>query len=110
MDAILGLDMEDQAHAKSVHMHHHHEENHDDDDHHHHHDHGHDEFASHVIALGQVEDAEAFQNMTRWHRFRHSSRQGAGHVAGTLPLSFRPGRCVDGYFARDRMAGRDGLW
>ena len=27
------------------------------------HDHGHDEFASHVIALGDVEDAEAFQAM-----------------------------------------------
>ena len=33
MDAILGLDMEDQAHARSAHMHHHHDDHHHEDDH-----------------------------------------------------------------------------
>ena len=33
MDAILGLDMEDQAHARSAHMHHHHDDHHHEEDH-----------------------------------------------------------------------------
>jgi cobalamin biosynthesis protein CobW len=68
MDAILGLGMEDQAHARSQHSHHHHHHHHHDDDHHdhdddhhHHHEHGHDEFASRIIALGEIDDVETLQ-------------------------------------------------
>ncbi|MEC7852482.1 MAG: cobalamin biosynthesis protein CobW [Pseudomonadota bacterium] len=118
MDAILGLDMEDQAHARSAHMHHHHhhdhhEEDHDDDDHHHHHDHGHDEFASHVIALDQVEDAAAFQDMIAAlaSDFGILRAKGRVHVAGkALPYVVQAvGRRVDGYFARDRDGGQGRL-
>ena len=68
MDAILGLGMEDQAHERAQHMHHHHGDDHDDDHddeyHHHHHEHGHDEFASYVIALEGVEAAQTCQTTT----------------------------------------------
>ena len=128
MDAILGLDMESQAHARSEHSHHHHHHHHDDDhdhhhdddhdhhhgdhDHHHHHDHGHDEFASHVIELGAVDDAEAFQAEIAAIASAYGVLRAKGRVsvAGkALPFVVQAvGRRVDGYFARDReaIAGR----
>ena len=115
MDAILGLDMEDQAHARSAQMHHHHDDHHheEDHDHHNHHDHGHDEFASHVIALGDVEDAEAFQVMIAGlaSDFGILRAKGRVTVAGkALPFVVQAvGRRVDGYFARDRDGGQGRL-
>ena len=128
MDAILGLEMESQAHARSEHSHHHHHHHHDDDhdhhhdddhdhhhgdhDHHHHHDHGHDEFASHVIELGAVDDAEAFQAEIAAIASAYGVLRAKGRVsvAGkALPFVVQAvGRRVDGYFARDReaIAGR----
>jgi len=111
MDAILGLEMEHQAHARSAQAHHHH--HHDDDhDHHHHHDHGHDEFASHVIELDAVKDADLFQAeiATIASEFGVLRAKGRVNVAGkALPFVVQAvGRRVDGYFARDReaVAGR----
>jgi cobalamin biosynthesis protein CobW len=111
MDAILGLGMEDQAHERARHMHHHHDDDHDDQDdddhhhHHHHHEHGHDEFASYVIALGGVEDAQAFQASIA----QMASEFGILRAKGRVPVSGKAlpfvvqavGRRVDGYFARE---------
>ena len=116
MDAILGLDMEDQAHARSAHMHHHHhhhDDDHDHDDDHHHHDHGHDEFASHVIAINEVDDAEAFQAMIAALASDFGILRAKGRVAvagKALPYVVQAvGRRVDGYFARDRDGGQGRL-
>ena len=116
MDAILGLDMEDQAHARSAHMHHHHhhhDDAHDHDDDHHHHDHGHDEFASHVIAINEVDDAEAFQAMIAALASDFGILRAKGRVAvagKALPYVVQAvGRRVDGYFARDRDGGQGRL-
>ncbi|XDZ65146.1 cobalamin biosynthesis protein CobW [Alphaproteobacteria bacterium LSUCC0684] len=66
LQAIFGLGLEDEAFARSEHFHHHHhhDDDHDDDDHDHdddhHHDHGHDAFASVVIRLPALGDADQF--------------------------------------------------
>lgn len=116
MDAILGLEMETQAHARSEHSHHHHHYHHhdhvDDDHHHHDHDHGHDEFTSHVIELGAVDNAEALQAEIAAIASEYGVLRAKGRVsvAGkALPFVVQAvGRRVDGYFARDReaVAGR----
>jgi cobalamin biosynthesis protein CobW len=113
MDAILGLGMEDQAHERAQHMHHHHGDDHDDDHddeyHHHHHEHGHDEFASYVIALEGVEDAQTFQTSIA----QMASEFGILRAKGRVPVSGKAlpfvvqavGRRVDGYFAREADNG-----
>ena len=119
MDAILGLGMEDQAHARSQHMHHHHHHHHHDDDadhddeHGHHHDHhhehghehGHDEFASFVIALDAIDDAADFQQRisAMASEFGILRAKGRVPVAGkALPFVVQAvGMRVDGYFARE---------
>ena len=112
MDAILGLDMEEQAHHRAEHSHHHHhhhhhhDDDHDhDDDHHHHHEHGHDEFASYIIELGEIADGDAFQKMIgdMAGEFGVLRAKGRLQVTGkALPLVVQAvGRRVDGYFARD---------
>ena len=121
MDAILGLDMEEQAHHRAEHSHHHHHHHHHDDDHDHHygdadhhhhgshhghhHEHGHDEFASHIIELDEIDDAEAFQQSIAdmAGEFGVLRAKGRLKVAGkALPLVVQAvGRRVDGYFARD---------
>ena len=117
MDAILGLGMEEQAHARSEHSHHHHhhddEPEHDDDDHHHHHhEHGHDEFSSRIIALDGIDDVEAFQQTIAGLAAEFGILRAKGRVAvngKALPYVVQAvGRRVDGYFARDRdaVAGR----
>ena len=112
MDAILGLGMEDQAHARSEHSHHHHH-HHDDDvedrDHHHQdHDHGHDEFASRIIALDAIDDVETFQQTIAALASEFGILRAKGRVAvagKALPYVVQAvGRRVDGYFARDRDA------
>ena len=116
MDAILGLGMEDQAHARSQHAHHHHHHHdaygHDEDehdDHHHHHEHGHDEFASRIIALDEVGDVETFQRTIATLAAEFGILRAKGRVAvngKALPYVVQAvGRRVDGYFARYRDAG-----
>ena len=115
MDAILGLDMEEQAHARSQHSHHHHhhhDDDHDDghdDDHHHHHEHGHDEFASRIIALGEIDDVDIFQQTIAALAAEFGILRAKGRVVVSgkaLPYVVQAvGRRVDGYFARDRDAG-----
>ena len=115
MDAILGLGMEDQAHARSQHSHHHHHHHHHDDDHHdhdddhhhhHHHDHGHDEFASRIIALGEIDDVETLQQTIAALALEFGILRAKGRIAvagKALPYVVQAvGRRVDGYFARDR--------
>jgi cobalamin biosynthesis protein CobW len=113
MDAILGLGMEDQAHARSQHSHHHHHHHHHDDDHHdhdddhhHHHEHGHDEFASRIIALGEIDDVETLQQTIAALALEFGILRAKGRIAvagKALPYVVQAvGRRVDGYFARDR--------
>ena len=111
MDAILGLGMEDQAHARSEHSHHHHHHHHhhDDDGHHHHeHDHGHDEFASRIIALEEIGDVDAFQDSIAALASEFGILRVKGRVLVTgkaLPYVVQAvGRRVDRYFARDHAA------
>jgi cobalamin biosynthesis protein CobW len=113
MDAILGLDMEEQAHARSQHSHHHHHHHDDDhDDDHHHHEHGHDEFASRIIALGEIDDVDTFQQTIAALALEFGILRAKGRVVVSgkaLPYVVQAvGRRVDGYFARDRdaVAGR----
>ena len=117
MDAILGLGMEEQAHARSEHSHHHHhhDDEHDDDahhHHHHHHEHGHDEFSSRIIALDEIDDVEVFQRTIAVLATEFGILRAKGRVAvngKALPYVIQAvGRRVDGYFARDRdaVAGR----
>ena len=109
LDAILGLDMEAQAHARSEHSHHHHhhhDDDHHDDDHHHHHqhEHGHDEFASYVISVAEIEDAEAFQGFIADLAAEFGILRAKGRLSVTgkaLPYIVQAvGRRVDGYYAR----------
>ncbi len=66
-DVLLGLvaGAEDDISARhEIHHHHHHhdeDDDHHDDDHHHEHEHGHDEFDSFVVGMGEITDPEAFK-------------------------------------------------
>lgn len=105
LSAVLGLGMEEEAHhrAKHHHHHHHHDGEDHDDDHHHEHEHGHDEFASHIIALDEVEDAGAFQAQIMALASSHGILRAKGRVpvvGKALPFVVQAvGQRVDGYFA-----------
>ena len=110
MDAILGLDMEEQAHHRAAHSHHHHHLDDDDhhahdDEHHHHHEHGHDEFASHIIELGEVADGTALQETLASMAGEFGVLRAKGRIkidGKALPLVVQAvGRRVDGYYAKD---------
>jgi len=112
LDAVLGLDMEEQAHHRAQHHHHHH---HDDDHHHHEHDHehghhhghdhehGHDEFASHIIVLDDVADADELQRKLASLANSYGILRAKGRVKVTgkaLPFVVQAvGQRVDGYYA-----------
>ena len=105
MDAILGLDMEEQAHERASHSHHHdhhHDDSHDDD--HHHHDHGHDAFSSFIIAMPKITSVKAIelQIATLAGEFGILRAKGRLSVDGkALPLVLQAvGQRVDSYFAR----------
>ena len=112
MDAILGLDLEEQAHERASHSHHHHhhhhhDDGHDDDHHHHdhdHHDHGHDAFASFIIAMPNITSVKAIelQIATLAGEFGILRAKGRLSVDGkALPLVVQAvGQRVDSYFAR----------
>ena len=95
MDAILGLDMEEQAHERARHSHHHD---------HHHHDHGHDAFSSFIIAMPKITSVTAaeLQIATLAGEFGILRAKGRLSVDGkTLPLVVQAvGQRVDSYFAR----------
>ncbi|MDA9641301.1 cobalamin biosynthesis protein CobW [Alphaproteobacteria bacterium] len=102
MDAILGLDMEEQAHERASHSHHH--DHHHHDDHHHHHDHGHDAFSSFIIAMPKITSVTAaeLQIATLAGEFGILRAKGRLSVDGkALPLVVQAvGQRVDSYFAR----------
>ena len=100
MDAILGLDMEEQAHERASHSHQH-------DSHHHHdhyHDHGHDAFSSFIIAMPKITSVTAveLQIATLAGEFGILRAKGRLSVDGkALPLVVQAvGQHVDSYFAR----------
>jgi cobalamin biosynthesis protein CobW len=109
LDAVLGLDMEAEAHHRAQHSHHHHDDHddhHDDDDHHHHHhEHGHDEFTSFIVDMPTVGSATSIEaSLTAIaHEFGVLRAKGRLRVDGkALPLVVQAvGRRVDSYFARD---------
>ena len=118
LDAILGLDMEDQAHERAKHSHHHHH-HHDDEHHdvergdHHHHDHGHDAFSSVIIAMPKISSADDIeaQLATLAGEFGILRAKGRLSVAGkALPLVVQAvGQRVDSYYARAADGGVDQL-
>jgi cobalamin biosynthesis protein CobW len=63
-DVLLGMQKgaEDDMSARHEVHHHHHEDDHHDDDHHHDHEHahGHDEFESFAVTLGEISDPDTF--------------------------------------------------
>lgn len=95
MDAILGLDMEEQAHERAGHSHHHD---------HHHHDHGHDAFSSFIIAMPKITSVKAveLQIATLAGEFGILRAKGRLSVdSKALPLVVQAvGQRVDSYFAR----------
>ena len=95
MDAILGLDMEEQAHERASHRHHHD---------HHHHDHGHDAFSSFIIAMPKITSVKAveLQIATLAGEFGILRAKGRLSVDNkALPLVVQAvGQRVDSYFAR----------
>ena len=106
LDAVLGLDMEEQAHHRAQHHHHHHHHHHDDDhehDHEHGHEHGHDEFASHIILLDDVSDADELQRQLADLANSHGILRAKGRLKVTgkaLPFVVQAvGQRVDGYYA-----------
>ena len=108
LDAILGLDMEEQAHERASHSHHHHDDahSHDHPHHHdhHHHDHGHDAFLSFIIAMPKMTSASEIelQLATLAGEFGILRAKGRLSIEGkALPLVVQAvGQRVDSYFAR----------
>ncbi|MGC6485889.1 MAG: cobalamin biosynthesis protein CobW [Candidatus Puniceispirillales bacterium] len=111
LKAIFGLDLEEEAFARSKDYHHHHDHDHDhdhDDDHddhhhhHHHHDHGHDAFTSVVVRLDRLADHEVFcrqlEDVVASHHLLRA--KGILPVDGkALPLTVQAvGRRVDSWF------------
>ena len=95
MDAILGLDMEEQAHERASHSHHHN---------HHHNDHGHDAFSSLIISMPKITSVKAveLQIATLAGEFGILRAKGRLSVdSKALPLVVQAvGQRVDSYFAR----------
>ena len=102
LDAILGLDMEDEAHHRAQHSHHHHDADHH---HEHEHEHGHDEFASFIIDMPVVDSVAAIEAQLAGIAAQHGVLRAKGRLTVTdkaLPLVVQAvGRRVDSYFARD---------
>ena len=112
LDAILGLDMEDEAHHRAQHSHHHHDADHHHEHEHdhahkheHNHDHGHDEFASFIIDMPVVSSVAAIEAQLASIAAQHGVLRAKGRLTVTdkaLPLVVQAvGRRVDSYFARD---------
>ena len=115
LDAILGLDMEDEAHHRAQHSHHHHDADHHHEhehDHAHKHEHGHDEFASFIIDMPVVDSVAAIEAQLASIAAQHGVLRAKGRLTVTdkaLPLVVQAvGRRVDSYFARDneQLVGR----
>jgi cobalamin biosynthesis protein CobW len=98
LDAILGLDMEDEAHHRAQHSHHHHDADR-------HHEHEHDEFASFIIDMPVVGSVAAIEAQLASIAAEHGVLRVKGRLMVTdkaLPLVVQAvGRRVDSYFARD---------
>ena len=108
LDAILGLDMEDEAHHRAQHSHHNHDADHHHEhqhDHAHNHDHGHDEFASFIIDMPVVDSVAAIEAQLASIAAQHGVLRVKGRLTVTdkaLPLVVQAvGQRVDSYFARD---------
>jgi cobalamin biosynthesis protein CobW len=117
LDAILGLDMEDEAHHRAQHSHHHHDADHHHEHEHEHehahkHEHGHDEFASFIIDMPVVDSVAAIEAQLAGIAAQHGVLRAKGRLTVTdkaLPLVVQAvGRRVDSYFARDneQVVGR----
>jgi len=112
LGAIFGLGLEAEAFARSedFHHHHHHHDD-DDDDHDHDHDHGHDAFASAVIRLPALADAESFTRDLAVTASAYGLLRAKGFLrikGKALPLVVQAvGGRVDSYYG-GRLDGDDG--
>ena len=115
IEAILGLDMEVEAHHRASHGHHHgHHHAHHHDEHEHHHEHGHDAFASVTIAMPPLAIAPAeieAQLASLAAEFGILRAKGRLTLDGkALPLVVQAvGSRVDSYFARAADGASDQL-
>jgi cobalamin biosynthesis protein CobW len=108
LDAILGLDMEDEAHHRAQHSHHHHDADYHHEHEHEHahkHEHGHDEFTSFIVDMPVVSSVAAIEAQLASIAAQHGVLRAKGRLTVTdkaLPLVVQAvGRRVDSYFARD---------
>ena len=105
IDAILGMDMEEQAHERAKYSHHH-DAHHHDAHHHdaHHHEHGHDAFSSVIIEMPSIASADVIESdlSELASEFGILRAKGRLSVDGkSLPLVVQAvGRRVDSYYAR----------
>ncbi len=63
VDVLLGQGIGSEADLSArheLHHHHHHDDEHDDEEDDHHHEHGHDEFQSFVVSLGEISDPASY--------------------------------------------------
>lgn len=119
-DAILGLNMEEQAYERTNHSNHHdhHMDDHDKD---HHHDHSHDAFSSAIIVMPSVASADLIESQLSALASEFGVLRAKGRISvdgRALPLVIQSvGQRVDSYYARategtvDRLVviGLDGL-
>jgi len=110
VDVLLGQGVSAEADLGARHeVHHHHHHDDDEDDHHHDHEHGHDEFQSFGVTLGEITDIDAFTskvaNVIRANNILRL--KGFAAVAGKpMRLTVQAvGPRVDSYFDRPFAAG-----
>lgn len=94
-DVLLGLaaGAEDDIAARHEIHHHHHDhddDHHGEDDHHHEHEHGHDEFDSFAMSLGEIADSDAFRGRVEAAIRKHDILR----VKGFLAVEGKPMRMV----------------
>ena len=108
IDAILGMDMEEQAHERAKRSHHH-DDHHDD----HRHEHGHDAFLSFIIVMPSVASADVIESdlSELASEFGILRAKGRLSVDGkSLPLVVQAvGQRVDSYYAPALDANADQL-
>lgn len=103
IDAILGLNMEEQAHERAKHSNHH-DHDIDEHEHDHYHDHSHDAFSSAIIVMPSVASADLIESQlsSLANEFGVLRAKGRLSVDGrALPLVIQSvGQRVDSYYAR----------
>ncbi len=112
VDVLLGQGIGSEADLSArheLHHHHHHDDEHDDEEDDHHHEHGHDEFQSFVVSLGEISDPASYSarvaEVIRSHDILRL--KGFAAVSGKpMRLTLQAvGPRVDSYFDRPFASG-----